>query len=88
MEIGAEVILKATKVDGIYDSDPKKNPSANLFRELTYQEVLEKNLKVMDTTAVALCKENGLPIVVFNLLRQGNIRDAVMGAEIGTLVTA
>jgi uridylate kinase len=88
MEIGAEVILKATKVDGIYDSDPKKNPSAALFRELTYQEVLEKNLQVMDTTAVALCKENGLPIVVFNLLRCGNIRDVVMGAEIGTMVTA
>ena len=88
MEIGAEVILKATKVDGIYDSDPKKNPSATLFRELTYQEVLEKNLQVMDTTAVALCKENGLPILVFNLLRRGNIRDVVMGAEIGTIVTA
>jgi len=88
MEIGAEVILKATKVDGIYDSDPKKNPSAVLFRELTYREVLEKNLQVMDSTAVALCKENGLPIVVFNLLRHGNIRDVVMGAEIGTIVTA
>ena len=88
MEIGAEVILKATKVDGIYDSDPKKNPSAILFRELTYREVIEKNLQVMDTTAVALCKENSLPIVVFNLLRHGNIRDVVMGAEIGTIVTA
>ena len=88
MEIGAEVILKATKVDGIYDSDPRKNLSAKLFRELTYQEVLEKNLQVMDTTAVALCKENGLPIVVFNLLRRGNIRDVVMGSEIGTVVTA
>jgi len=88
MEIGAEVILKATKVDGIYDSDPKKNPSAILFREITYREVLEKNLQVMDSTAVALCKENGLPIVVFNLLRRGNIRDVVMGSEIGTIVTA
>ena len=88
MEIGAEVILKATKVDGIYDSDPKKNPSAKLFRELTYREVLEKNLQVMDTTAVALCKENGLPIAVFNLLRRGNIRDVVMGKKIGTIVTA
>jgi len=88
MEIGAEVILKATKVDGIYDSDPRENPSAKLFRELTYREVLEKNLQVMDTTAVALCKENGLPIMVFNLLRRGNIRDVVMGAEIGTIVTA
>ncbi|MDR0311485.1 MAG: uridine monophosphate kinase, partial [Acidobacteriota bacterium] len=88
MEVGAEVILKATKVDGIYDSDPKKNPSAVLFRELTYGDVLEKNLQVMDTTAVALCKENGLPIIVFNLLRRGNIRDVVMGSEIGTIVTA
>ena len=88
MEIGAEVILKATKVDGIYDSDPKKNPSAKLFHEITYREVLEKNLQVMDTTAVALCKENGLPIVVFNLLRRGNIRDVVMGSKIGTTVTA
>jgi len=88
MEISAEVILKATKVDGIFDSDPRKNPAAVLFRELTYQEVLEKNLQVMDTTAVALCKENSLPIVVFNLLRRGNIRDVVMGAEIGTFVKA
>ena len=88
MEIGAEVILKATKVDGIYDSDPKKDPSAVLFRALTYQDVLEKKLQVMDTTAVALCKENGLPIVVFNLLRRGNIRDVVMGSDIGTVVTA
>ncbi|MDR1728486.1 MAG: UMP kinase [Acidobacteriota bacterium] len=88
MEIGAETILKATKVDGIYDSDPKKNPDAKLFRHLTYHEVLEKDLRVMDTTAVALCKENGLPIVVFNLLQRGNIRDVVMGADIGTVVTA
>ena len=88
MEIGAEVILKATKVDGIYDSDPNKNPSAVKFREITYHEVLEKDLKVMDTTAIALCKENNLPIVVFNLLRQGNIRDVVMGSEIGTYVKA
>jgi uridylate kinase len=88
MEIGAEVILKATKVDGIYDSDPNKNPSAALFREIAYKEVLIKNLRVMDTTAIALCKENGLPIVVFNLLRRGNIRDVVMGSEIGTIVTA
>lgn len=88
MEIGAEVILKATKVDGVYDSDPNKNPSAIKFREITYQEVLEKNLQVMDSTAVALCKENALPIVVFNLLRHGNIRDVVMGSEIGTFVRA
>jgi uridylate kinase len=88
MEVGAEVILKATKVDGIYDSDPKNNPSATLFRELTYREVLEKNLQVMDSTAVALCKENSLPIIVFNLLKRGNIHNVVMGADIGTIVTA
>jgi uridylate kinase len=88
VESECDVVMKATKVDGIYDSDPKKNPLAKLFRELTYREVLEKNLQVMDTTAVALCKENGLPIVVFNLLRRGNIRDVVMGAKIGTIVTA
>jgi len=79
MEIGAEVILKATKVDGIYDSDPLLNPAAKLLEELTYLEVLEKGLRVMDTTAVSLCMENKLPIVVFNLLRRGNIRRVVLG---------
>jgi uridylate kinase len=88
MEIGAEAILKATKVDGIYDSDPMINSSAKLFETLTYQEVLEKGLKVMDSTAVSLCMENKLPIVVFNLLRRGNIRDVIMGAKVGTIVTA
>jgi len=87
MEIGAEVILKATKVNGIYDSDPVVNPSARFFEKLTYQEVLDKGLRVMDTTAITLCMENNLPILVFNLLRRGNIRDAVMGARIGTIVT-
>lgn len=86
MEIGAEVILKATKVDGIYDSDPMKNPSAVLFRSLTYREVLEKDLRVMDTTAVTLCMENRMPIAVFNLLRRGNILDVVMGKSVGSLV--
>jgi uridylate kinase len=88
MEIGAEVILKATKVDGIYDSDPMLNPSAKLFDTITYQEVLEKGLRVMDTTAVTLCLENKLPIVVFNLLRRGNIRDVIMGIKVGSTVTA
>ncbi|MGZ6317632.1 MAG: UMP kinase, partial [Anaerolineales bacterium] len=77
MEIGAEAILKATKVDGIYDSDPLLNPSAKLFEKITYQQVLEKGLRVMDTTAVSLCMENKLPIVVFNLLRRGNIKNVV-----------
>ena len=88
MEIGAEAILKATKVDGIYDSDPIQNPSAKFFEELTYSEVIEKQLRVMDTTAVTLCMENKLPIVVFNLLHRGNIRKVVLGAKLGSLVHA
>jgi uridylate kinase len=88
MEIGAEVILKATKVDGIYDSDPLLNPSAKLFRSLTYLEVLEKGLRVMDTTAVSLCMENKMPIAVFNLLRRGNIKDVVMGLNVGSIINA
>jgi uridylate kinase len=86
MEISAQAIFKATKVDGIYDSDPILNPSAKLFDKLTYREVLEKGLRVMDTTAVSLCMENKLPIIVFNLLRRGNIKDVVMGAKVGTIV--
>jgi uridylate kinase len=88
MEVGAEAILKATKVDGIYDSDPLLNPSAKLFEELTYLEVLDKGLRVMDTTAVTLCMENNLPIVVFNLLRRGNIKDVVLGLKVGSIVHA
>ncbi len=86
MEIGAEVILKATKVDGIYDADPVLNPSAQLLEELTYLEILDKGLRVMDTTAVTLCMENQLPIVVFNLLRRGNIKEAVLGSHVGSII--
>jgi uridylate kinase len=86
IEIGAEAILKATKVDGIYDADPAANPSAKLIESLTYLEFLEKGLRVMDTTAITLCMENKLPIVVFNLLRHGNIRDVVMGVRVGSTV--
>ncbi|MBN2319557.1 MAG: UMP kinase [Acidobacteria bacterium] len=86
MEIGADAIFKATKVDGIYDSDPMQNPSARQFDTLTYQEVLAKGLKVMDTTAVTLCMENGMPIIVFNLLRHGNIKDAVLGLNVGSVI--
>ena len=86
MEIRADVILKATKVDGIYDSDPKKNRDAKFFRQLTYLEVLEKGLKVMDATAVSLCMDNSLPIIVFSLLNEGNIRDAVLGKDIGSII--
>ena len=85
-EINAEVIFKATKVDGVYDSDPHKNPDAKRFESLTYQHVLANELQVMDSTAIALCKDNDIPIVVFNLSVQGNIRRAVMGESVGTVV--
>lgn len=88
MEMNAEVIMKATKVDGVYDADPAKHKDAKLFRELTYLDVLQKNLKVMDSTAISLCMDNELPILVFNLNRTRSIRDAVMGKPIGTLVSA
>jgi len=85
-EIGAEVILKATKVDGVYDDDPARNPAAQLIKELTYREVLERGLRVMDSTAIALCMENRLPIVVFNLRRRGTIRSVVLGVDEGSVV--
>jgi uridylate kinase len=85
-EIGADVILKATKVDGIYDSDPLVNSSARLFKKLTYLQVLEKGLRVMDTTAITLCMENKMPIVVFNLLRRGNIKKVVLGSKVGSII--
>jgi uridylate kinase len=87
MEIKAEVILKATKVDGVYDSDPSENEDAKLFKKLTYFQVLEKGLKVMDTTAISLCMDNGLPIIVFNLRHEGNIKEAVMGQKVGSIIT-
>jgi uridylate kinase len=85
-EIGAEVILKATKVDGVYDADPKLNSGAKRFSELSYNEFLRQGLKVMDATAVTLCRENTLPIMVFNMTVAGNIHRAVIGEPIGTLV--
>ncbi len=87
MEIRAEVILKATKVDGVYDSDPVKNKDAKLFERLTYLEVLEKGLKVMDATAISLCMDHSLPIIIFNIKREGNIREAVLGRKIGSVIT-
>src|SRR5215470_11305419 len=86
MEIGAEVIFKGTRVDGVYDADPEKHPEATRFDELTYIDVLNRNLQVMDSTAISLCMDNGLPILVFNMLEQGNIMKAVSGVRIGTLV--
>ncbi len=86
MEIGAEVILKATKVDGIYNADPAKDPSAVKFDSLTYLDVLQKGLQVMDATATSLCMDNDLPIVVFNMTQPGNIVKVLMGESIGTVV--
>jgi uridylate kinase len=86
MEIKAEVILKATKVDGIYSADPMKVKSATMYSEIKYIDVLRQGLKVMDTTAISLCMDNSLPIIVFNLLQTGNIRRVVMGEKIGTIV--
>jgi uridylate kinase len=87
-EIGAEVILKATKVDGIYDSDPKKNPKAKRFPQITYQEALSRRLQVMDTTAFSLCQDNQMPIIVFDLFKPGNLDRVVRGEKVGTLVTS
>jgi uridylate kinase len=88
MEIKAEVILKATKVDGIYDADPAIVKSAKMFDQISYMEVLKKGLKVMDATAISLCKDNNLPIIIFNLNHHGNIRRVVTGEKIGSLVSA
>jgi uridylate kinase len=87
MEVGAEVILKATKVEGVYDADPFKHEGAQKFEELTYIEVLNRELKVMDSTAISLCMDNQLPIIVFNIMEKGNIKRVVSGEPIGTLVS-
>jgi len=86
MEIGAEVILKATKVDGVYSSDPMKDPTARKFSTIGYIDVLKKGLAVMDSTAISLCMDNSLPIVVFNLRGKGNIKKIILGKRIGTIV--
>ena len=86
IEIEADVILKGTRVEGIYDADPEKNPQAFQFQEISYFDVLEKDLKVMDLTAVTLCKENNLPIIVFNMNKRGNLKRLVTGDRIGTKV--
>jgi uridylate kinase len=87
LEISADAVLKGTQVDGVYDADPKLNPDAFRFDRLEYGEVLQRGLKVMDATAISLCMDNGLPIVVFDLMGQGNIVRAVRGEKIGTLVS-
>jgi uridylate kinase len=86
LEIKAEVILKATKVDGVYTADPLKNKSAKKFDTIRYLDVIKRGLKVMDTTAISLCKDNNLPIIVFNLRKKGNIKRAVFGQRVGTKV--
>lgn len=86
LEIGAEAILKATQVDGVYNADPKKDPHAVRFESLDYLEVLQRGLEVLDNTALTLCMDNGLPIVVFELMRQGNIKRVIWGEPIGTYV--
>jgi uridylate kinase len=86
MEIGSDVILKATRVDGVYDKDPLVHKKARKFKELTYIDALNRNLKVMDATAISLCMDNDLPIVVFNMTKRGNIQRVVLGEKIGTVV--
>jgi uridylate kinase len=86
MEIKGEIILKGTKVDGIYDADPVHNPKAKMFERVTYFEVLQRGLKVMDTTAISLCMENRLPIIVYNLKKKGSLKQILMGGKVGTMV--
>ena len=88
IEMETDVVIKATKVDGIYDKDPVKYPDAKKYETVTYNEVLAKDLKVMDATAISLCRENKLPIIVFNSLNEGNLKKVVMGEHIGTTVVA
>ena len=88
MECGAQVILKATQVDGVYSADPKLDPSAERFEELTYMDVLARDLRVMDMAAISLCRDNGMPIVVFDLHVEGNLMRAVQGEAVGTLIVA
>ncbi len=86
LEINADCIMKATKVDGVFDSDPRSNPDARRFDELTYIDVLNRGLQVMDSTAISLCMDNGLPIMVFNMQVEGNIQRALLGEKVGTIV--
>ncbi len=86
-EIAAEILLKATKVDGIYDSDPKLNPKAKRFKKITYLDALGKRLKVMDSTALSLCMDNLVPILVFDVFKKGNLKKVALGEDVGTLVS-
>jgi uridylate kinase len=86
VEIGAEVVLKATKVDGVYDDDPMKNSTAKKFNEISYMDALKKGLKVMDTTALSLCMDNKMPVIVFDIYRKSNIKKAILGERVGTII--
>ena len=86
LELGADILMKATRVDGVYSDDPEKNPHAVLYNELTYQQVIQQNLRVMDGTAISQCMEHGMPILVFNYRREGTIERAVAGEKIGTII--
>ena len=88
LELDADILLKATRVDGVYSDDPEKNPTATLYSELSYREVRDRNLRVMDPTAIAQCMEHDMPILVFNFRKDGNIERAVNGEDIGTLVSS
>jgi len=86
IEIEADVMLKGTRVDGVYTADPEKDPTATKFDDITYDEVLERNLKVMDLSAICMCKDNNFPIVVFNMDKEGNLKKLMQGENIGTYV--
>ena len=86
LELKADLVIKATKVDGVYSDDPKKNPDAELFEELSYDDVLRKNRKVIDHSAISLCRDNNIPIIVLNIFKKGNIAKAIRGEQVGTLI--
>lgn len=85
-ELDSDLLIKATKVDGVYSDDPKKNPDAKLYEKLSYEEVVGKNLRIMDHSAISLCRENGIPIIVLNIFKEGNISKAICGEQVGTLI--
>jgi uridylate kinase len=85
-ELDVNLLIKATKVDGVYSDDPKKNPDAKLFKRLSYDEVLKKDLRIMDHSAVSLCRDNKIPVIVLNIFKEGNITKAICGEQVGTLI--
>lgn len=85
-ELGADLLIKATKVDGVYSADPEKNPGAELFEKLSYDDVLKENLRVIDHSAISLCRDNNIPIIVLNIFKEGNVTKAICGERVGTLI--